>query len=686
MFDINKRRIKKLKFIYWAIVVFNVVFIAGVAAPNVYAAGNGYTYGITYKLNKGKISKKVPKSYVSGKGLKLVEPKRTGYTFVGWYKDKKFSKQIKKISKSHIGDVKVYAKWKAKSYKIEYELDGGTNSKYNTSTYKYNKSKKMYSPSKRGNVFKGWYTDKKFKNKIDVIKKNTRGKIVLYSKWKAKTYDISYKLNSGKNNDDNPATYKFGKGAKLKTPERKGYVFEGWYLDKEFNEKISSIGKDVVGDVTLYARWTLEPLNIVSEGNDNMIWTWWYYPQVVSYQGKKDRTYWGFATNEGYCGIAAYDANTEETKKTYLKKAGAVDDHNGLAMTVMDDGKIMCAYAGGHNEDRDIHIRISDKSEDITSFSNDTVLLSSGKTCYSQIIKCNGFYYLFYRVDNNNWALRKSIDGIIWSPENLIVKADMQYYCKFVPTTDEKLIRICMYSNPTSEDPNIRMGFLNVKNDTLYNADRKTTLGKSDVDYTKFDLLIVADKNRTQRMFDVAITDPDKTKILYASFSTSKSSRNSVYRIYDDGLVTDICNGGEPLWNPKYQCGASFIDENRIVVARNEEGYDYVEIYDYDENGLSLSENVYYEMTGDASFRNARPIVDVHGKVIIWHSGYYNQTTYKDFFTSAMIYFVKPEEETETETETETEIETETETVSETEPEVETEIETVVEVETELEA
>lgn len=40
-----------------------------------------------------------------------------------------------------------------------------------------------------------------------------------------------------------------------------------------------------------------------------------------------------------------------------------VDDHNGVAVTIMNDGKIMCAYTGGHNIDNKLHIRISDKKK-----------------------------------------------------------------------------------------------------------------------------------------------------------------------------------------------------------------------------------------------------------------------------------------------------------------------------------
>ena len=68
-------------------------------------------------------------------------------------------------------------------------------------------------------------------------------------------YNITYKLNKGKNNAANPATY-YKQTVKLKNPSRKGYTFKGWYTDKKFKNKITKISKDSKKDITLYAKWS----------------------------------------------------------------------------------------------------------------------------------------------------------------------------------------------------------------------------------------------------------------------------------------------------------------------------------------------------------------------------------------------------------------------------------------------
>lgn len=527
---------------------------------------------------------------------------------------------------------------KTKTYKITYVLNKGTNNKKNVKKFKSGKAVKLYSPSRKGYTFKGWYSNKKLTKRVKKIKKGTKRSVKLYAKWSPKTYKITYNTNGGTNNKLSAKTYNCAVTVKLFSPTKKNYVFKGWYTDSKLTKKITKISKGTTGNITLYAKWQLEKLNINKTGNQNMIWSWWCYPQVVSYRGTQNNIYWGFTTNEGYTGVAAYNNNTKKTTKTYLKKTTSVDDHNGLAVTVMRNGKIMCVYSGGHNSDNEIHVRISDSVENIKNFSTDIVLYSSGKTCYSQILQYNNKYYIFYRVDNKSWAFRSSKNGLVWTNETILVTSLLQYYCKFVPTTEDGIIRICMTSNPTSGDPNIRMGFFNLNTEKIYNADNKTELGKSSVSRKSFSILIKRPSGLTQRLLDVAVTAPQNPLVLYDTFSTDKTDKDCIYKLYDTGNVTEIIHGGSPLWNPKYQLGASFLGNDKIVLAREAKGYDYIELYNYIDGDISLKESVYTEKIGTSQIRNARPITDINGQAFLWHKGFYNPDSYTEFSTEAKLY------------------------------------------------
>ena len=532
----------------------------------------------------------------------------------------------------------VSAKTKVKTYKITYVLKGGTNNKKNTKKYKSTKNTKLYSPKRKGYTFKGWYKDKNYTKRIRKIKKGSKGNKRIYALWKAVKYKLSYTSNGGVNDYRNTKKYTCVRSVKLYPATKENYAFVGWYKDKKLTKKVTKLKKGTRGNIRLYAKWQLEALNINREGASDMIWSWWSYPQVISYNNLQDNVYWGFTTSEGYSGVAEYNNVSHKTTKTLLKKVSEVDDHNGVAVTVMNDGRIMCVYSGGHNDDNEIHVRISNEQENIHRVDTDVVLRSSGKTCYSQIIEYQSKYYIFYRVSNKSWAYRYSSNGTKWSAEKIIITAKMQYYCKFMPTTTNGVIRICMTSNPDAEDANIRMGFMNLDTNEIYNSDNKTLLGKANVPSDQFDIIVSKPLGQSQRLLDVAVTEPEKPMILYATFKYDFATKNSVYNLYDTDKSLEICNGGNPLWNPKYQLGASFIGDNRIVLGREENGFDKIEIYNYDKEKIRLDKEIYFELIGNTFIRNARPIVDINQKVFLWHRGFYNPNVYTDFFTKSKIY------------------------------------------------
>ncbi len=225
---------------------------------SLYAQWTRKSYTIKYQLNGGKNHKNNPSSYTKASAsITLKNPTRTGYQFLGWYKDSKYKNKITSIPKGSTGNLTLYAKWTAATYKISYQLKGGKNNKKNVSSYKYtDKTITLKNPTRTGYQFLGWYKDSKYKNKITSIPKGSTGNLTLYAKWTAVTYKISYQLKGGKNNRKNVSSYKYtDKTIALKNPTRAGYRFLGWYKDSKYKKKITSIPKGSTGNLTLYAKW-----------------------------------------------------------------------------------------------------------------------------------------------------------------------------------------------------------------------------------------------------------------------------------------------------------------------------------------------------------------------------------------------------------------------------------------------
>ena len=71
-------------------------------------------------------------------------------------------------------------------YKITYKLGKGKNSSKNPEYY-YNEKVNLKSASKKGYVFKGWYTDSKYTKRIKTISKSSKKNLTLYAKWQKVT-------------------------------------------------------------------------------------------------------------------------------------------------------------------------------------------------------------------------------------------------------------------------------------------------------------------------------------------------------------------------------------------------------------------------------------------------------------------------------------------------------------------
>lgn len=69
------------------------------------------------------------------------------------------------------------------TYKITYQLDGGTNHKSNVGSYKASDTVKLHNPTKSQYLFSGWYADSGFKTKVTSIKGSSKKAYTLYAKW-----------------------------------------------------------------------------------------------------------------------------------------------------------------------------------------------------------------------------------------------------------------------------------------------------------------------------------------------------------------------------------------------------------------------------------------------------------------------------------------------------------------------
>lgn len=159
-----------------------------------YAQWEKTKYKITYHLDGGTNHSSNPSGYYyyPNKSVSLKAPKKTGYSFVGWYSNSGKTKKITGIAGGSTGNKDVYAKWKANTYSVEFQANGGKGTMPKQTGFVYGTAKKLSANKfkKTGYRFVGWNTKKDGSGTTIVdqqaVKKLTsvNGKTVtLYAQW-----------------------------------------------------------------------------------------------------------------------------------------------------------------------------------------------------------------------------------------------------------------------------------------------------------------------------------------------------------------------------------------------------------------------------------------------------------------------------------------------------------------------
>ena len=196
-------------------------------------------------------------------------PTKTGYTFDGWYTSSDEGTTLETefdFTAPITSDITLYAKWISNTYSVTFDKNAqnATGTMLNQNfTYDIENTLLPNSFSNPGYRFSVWNTKAdgsgEVYNNNQSVKNLTSekdGTITLYAQWTLEgNYLITYNLNEGTNNPNNPLEYNVESATiVLQAPTKEGYIFEGW--ENEFGNVITEITKGSTGDITLTAQWT----------------------------------------------------------------------------------------------------------------------------------------------------------------------------------------------------------------------------------------------------------------------------------------------------------------------------------------------------------------------------------------------------------------------------------------------
>lgn len=244
-------------------------------------ARNKYTYQVNnatgFTLNNATPNG----SYFHGTTINLDGTVKPGYTFIKWTSNNSnivFENNIKATSfvmpilTSTLDKLTITPQIGINTYTISYDLNGGTLSSPNPSSYTIEtRDFTLNKPTRPGYKFIGWTGSNGTTPQTEVtIKQGTIENLSYVANWEKVDLSITYELNGGTNHKDNPSIYQVGSQViVLKDATKTGYNFAGWFLDSGFKQRITEIDcSKYNAPITLYAKWTAKQVVVNFNSND----------------------------------------------------------------------------------------------------------------------------------------------------------------------------------------------------------------------------------------------------------------------------------------------------------------------------------------------------------------------------------------------------------------------------------
>ncbi len=228
--------------------------------------------------------------------------------------------------------------------------------------------------------------------------------------------------------------------------------------------------------------------------NDNGAWSWFMDERVIVHRGKllvgsirstdKSCEEGKGLSNWGHCDLAVHDIATGKTDRVILYEHFEQDDHDGPALHVRPDGKVLAIFTR-HSQERKVFWRVSE-SDDLTQWGALRELETPGKdhppfggdnVTYSNIFQPSdegGVMYNYFRSvqHQQNWMYSED-NGNSWKYGGMFLKGYQGYAPYFKYSTNGKNIIhfIGTEDHPRNFDNSVYHG--TITNRVIHHSDGK---------------------------------------------------------------------------------------------------------------------------------------------------------------------------------------------------------------------
>lgn len=200
----------------------------------------------------------------------------TGYTFGGWVTPKNTGSVYMpgdEYTMPTDGYLYFIAKWIPVENTVVFDA-GGADGTMESQTIATAQTKKLNEClfEKRGYRFIGWSDvsggEVKYLDGANYTM-DASAVTTLYAVWQRIDYEIVYDLDGGENHVSNKTDYNVdSETLVLADPTKPGYTFDGWYSDPLKAHRVTEITTEILGDVHLYAKWSVNSNTLSFNAND----------------------------------------------------------------------------------------------------------------------------------------------------------------------------------------------------------------------------------------------------------------------------------------------------------------------------------------------------------------------------------------------------------------------------------
>lgn len=393
------------------------------------------TYMIAYDTQGGTASGLRTSYNVNSDSYTLPTPVREGYTFAGWSGSNGSTPQMSvSIAKGSTGTKSYTANWKANTYTVSYNANGGEIQSGASSESKTfgNVLGNFPSVSRKGYTLTGWYTKASGGSQVTEQSPVPSANTTYYAQWSPVTYSITY--DNVDSTDNLKTSYNIETDTfTLGTPTKEGYTFTGWTgSNGNIPQTSVSVSKGSTGNLAYRANWSINK----------------YVIDVNGYlDGSTSETCDGYGTFDVYIndvltakGVSDFGGYYEYGTKIELKNIQGTTGHEYAGTTKIDSGYNYISGVSGTLGTNGIWIGLvfNSKTYTLTYDGNNggTSFTSSVKYGNSVFILPNSFTKDHYKFAGwNTRADGKGEDYTSYSGKSMTWKIaeDVTLYAQWTP-------------------------------------------------------------------------------------------------------------------------------------------------------------------------------------------------------------------------------------------------------------